>query len=523
MKIERTRNAMRNVIFGIIQKLYMIFVPFVMRTIMIYILGVEYLGLNSLFVSILQVLNLAELGVGNAMIFSMYKPIAEDDHVTICALMNQYRKYYRCIGLVIAIAGSALTPFVPYLISGDVPSDVNVYYLYWLNLATTVFSYWLFGYKNSLFTAHQRNDIISKISMIVLTLQYVMQIVALCLFKNYYAYLIIALAFQIIMNITTAIVAERIYPNYKPKGKLDIATTKDINRRIRDLFTAKLGGTIVNSADTIVISAFLGLEILAIYQNYYYIMTSVIAFILIIFNACTAGIGNSLITETTEKNYSDFRRLSFLTMWILSVCVCCFACIYQPFMKLWVGADYMFDMITVVLFCMYFYIYMVNQLACVYKDAGGVWHQDRFRPLISALTNLILNLILVNFWGIYAILLSTIISYLVVALPWLLHNLFTNIFKRSPKEYIISLLKNMVITCFIFAVCVLICQTVQGEGISKVLINLLICLIFSNVILLLIYHRDPLISQMLVLINSITNGKFQIAIGKIDTLLKSRK
>ena len=327
MKIERTRNAMRNVIFGIIQKLYMIFVPFVMRTIMIYILGVEYLGLNSLFVSILQVLNLAELGVGNAMIFSMYKPIAEDDHVTICALMNQYRKYYRCIGLVIAIAGSALTPFVPYLISGDVPSDVNVYYLYWLNLATTVFSYWLFGYKNSLFTAHQRNDIISKISMIVLTLQYVMQIVALCLFKNYYAYLIIALAFQIIMNITTAIVAERIYPNYKPKGKLDIATTKDINRRIRDLFTAKLGGTIVNSADTIVISAFLGLEILAIYQNYYYIMTSVIAFILIIFNACTAGIGNSLITENYRKKLLRFSK-ALLFDNVDFICMCLLLCMY---------------------------------------------------------------------------------------------------------------------------------------------------------------------------------------------------
>ena len=139
MKIERTRNAMRNVIFGTIQKLYMLIVPFVMRTIMIYVLGVEYLGLNSLFVSILQVLNLAELGVGNAMIFSMYKPIAEDDQVTICALMNQYRKYYRYIGLAIAIVGSALTPFVPHLISGEIPSDVNVYYLYWLNLATTVF------------------------------------------------------------------------------------------------------------------------------------------------------------------------------------------------------------------------------------------------------------------------------------------------------------------------------------------------------------------------------------------------
>ena len=142
-KIERTKNASRNIFFGVILKTYQILVPFLMRTAMIYLMGVQYLGLNSLFTSVLQVLNLAELGVGSAMVYSMYKPIAEDNHVAICALMKLYRTYYRAIGLIIAVVGIILTPFIPHLISGDVPSDINIYILYLLNLGATVLSTFL--------------------------------------------------------------------------------------------------------------------------------------------------------------------------------------------------------------------------------------------------------------------------------------------------------------------------------------------------------------------------------------------
>ena len=145
MKIERTKNATRNIIFGTILKVYQIAIPFLMRTVMIYLLGIEYLGLNSLFTSILQVLNLAELGVGSAMVFSMYKPIAEDDEITICALMKLYRNYYRVIGFVILLAGCVLLPFLPHLIKSDVPPDINIYVLYLMNLFATVLTYWLFA------------------------------------------------------------------------------------------------------------------------------------------------------------------------------------------------------------------------------------------------------------------------------------------------------------------------------------------------------------------------------------------
>ncbi|MDE5754401.1 MAG: oligosaccharide flippase family protein, partial [Oscillospiraceae bacterium] len=271
MKIERTQNASRNILFGGWLKLLQIVIPFLMRTAMTYFIGIQYLGLNSLFTSVLQVLNLAELGVGSAMVYSMYKPIAEDDTKSICALMRMYQLYYRAIGLIVLALGLLLLPFIPNLIKGEIPSDINVYVLYLINLSTTVLSYWLFAYKNSLLQAHQRTDIASKVMIITNIIQYLLQFLVLWLFKSYYLYVIVILLTQALTNILTASVVTKLYPNYKPEGKLAQKEVKNINCRIRDLFTSKIGGVIINSADTVVVSAFLGLTMLAVYQNYYFI------------------------------------------------------------------------------------------------------------------------------------------------------------------------------------------------------------------------------------------------------------
>ena len=386
----RRKNALRNMLFGVMLKVYQIIVPFFLRTALIYFMGMEYVGLNSLFTSILQVLNLAELGVGSAMIFSIYKPLAENNTEKTCALTALYRKYYRIIGGIIGVSGILLTPFVPFLVKGDIPESINIYVLYWLNLGGTVLSYWLFAYKNSILQASQRNDVISKIMLLTNTFQYSLQFMAVCALKNYYLYVMILLFSQALTNIITAVVADKIYPDYKPKGQLDEVTIKSINQRIKDLFTAKLGYVTVNFADNIVISAFMGLTVLGVYQNYYFIMSAVMGFVMIIYNACTAGIGNSLITETKEKNFSDLQTLSFIICWLSGWCSSCFICLYQPFMEIWTG-NLLSDG-EVLLFGIYFYVYEVNQLLNTYKDASGIWHKDRFRPLTVSAVNLCLNL-----------------------------------------------------------------------------------------------------------------------------------
>lgn len=512
MKLERRKNASRNVIFGVLLKLYQIILPFIMRTVMVYSLGVEYLGLNSLFTSVLQVLNLAELGVGSAMVFSMYRPIVEDDDITICALMKLYRLYYRVIGGIVLAAGLLLMPFLPNLIEGDVPGDINIYWLFLLNLAATVFTYWLFAYRNSILQAYQRNDVVSKVTIATDTLKYGLQLCAIILLKNYYYYVIAILLSQIIANILTAVASRKMYPQYSPRGKLPKSMVKEINNRIKDLFTSKLGGTIVISADTIVVSAFLGLTVLAVYQNYYFILTAIIGVVAILFKACMAGIGNSLIVETREKNYSDFKKFTFITAWVAGFCTSCLLCLYQPFMRIWVGEELLLEYSAVICFCVYFFIYEINQLLNTYKDAGGIWHEDRFRPLVTGLANLGLNLVMVQHWGIYGVLLSTVISMLLVGMPWILYNLFTTLFERHRlADYLKHLLFYTVVSAVACAVNGIICSWIVLDDWATLILRGIICVIVPNAVFLLVYRKRPEFAQTVALADKMTGGKLKLA------------
>lgn len=508
MKIERTQNATRNIFFGVILKIYQIFAPFLMRTAMIYFMSVEYLGLDSLFTSILQVLNLAELGVGSAMVYGMYKPIATDDSVIICALMKLYRTYYRVIGCVIAIIGGALTPFIPYFIKSDLPAGLNIYVMYLMNLSTTVFSYWLFAYKNALFQAHQRVDIVSKVTIATYTFKYAVQLFVIFCIKDYYYYIMAALATQILTNLATALAATKLYPDYKPRGVLDSQMVKDINQRIRDLFTSRLGGVILNSADTIVISSFLGLTVLAVYQNYYYVLTSIIGLIAIVFQACTAGIGNSVIVEPKEKNFNDLNKFTFMIVWLAGFCTCCFLCLYQPFMRIWVGEDLMLDFSAVICLCLYYFLYEINQLLNTYKDAAGIWHEDRFRPLITALVNLVLNLIMVQYIGIYGVLLSTVLSMIFIGMPWLLHNLFTMLFNKSKLcGYLRKLIVYSLVACISCIICYALCSLFELSKWRTLIARAALCCVVPNLIYFIVFHRTVEFEQCLRLVDKMTKGK----------------
>lgn len=510
-KIERTKNATRNIIFGVILKLYNIVIPFFMRTAMLYLLGVNYLGLNSLFASILQVLNLAELGVGSAMVYSMYKPIVDDDRKKICALMKLYKLYYRIIGFIIAILGLMLLPFIPKLISGDVPSNINIYILYILNLGATILSYWLFAYKNCLLDAHQRVDINSKIDFIITTIQYSLQFIVLLYIKSYYIYLIVALFTQVMRNIITAIIVNKMYPKYEASGKLDKGEVKVINNRVKDLFTSKIGGVIVNSSDNIVISTFLGLNMLAIYQNYVFILNSIIMIVGIIFSSCMAGIANSIILETKEKNFNDLNKFTFIIAWIAGFCACCLLVLYQPFMKIWVGQEYELEFNIVICLCIYYFIYEINQLLCMYKDAAGIWHEDRFRPLVTAFVNLGMNLILVKFIGIYGVILSTVLSTLFIGMPWLLHNLFTILFERKQFEsYVKKLLLYIGTTILSCSITYYICTLIHFSNLLELILKGVVCCILPNIIFFFVYKKMPEFKQTVQLADKITKKKLSL-------------
>lgn len=518
MKIERSKNAGRNILFGVLHNLYNIFVPFLLRTLLIKLLGERYLGLNSLFTSILQVLNLAELGVGSAMVYSMYKPIADDDEAAICALMALYRRFYFLIGLFIAAAGLCLTPFLPHLVKMDtVPADVNVYILYLMNLASTVVSYWLYAYKNCLLTAHQRNDVVSKVNMVSSTATYILQLLVLIALRNFYLYTLAAMSVSVLSNLATALIVNRMYPRYHPAGKLPKEITASIGRNIRDLFTSKVGAVIYDSADTIVVSAYLGLTVLAIYQNYYYILTSVTAFITVVFHSVTAGIGNSLTVESEDKNFLDLRKLTFIISWIAALCMVCLLCLYQPLMELWMGRELMLEYTAVVCFGIYFFVRQINSLLNMYKDAAGLWHADRFRPLVAALGNLAMNLILVRYIGIYGVILSTVFAIVLIGEPWLLHNLFSELFCRERlKPYLRELFGYIALATAAAVLTVAVCELLPIRSLwLTMFVRLGICAVVPNLMFWLVFRGSELFRLTVELFDSMTGGRLHFITGKL--------
>lgn len=490
MKINRKRNAVMGTIFGILLKMTQTIFPFIIRTVFMHTLGVEYLGLNSLYSALLQVLNLAELGVGSAMVFSMYRPIAEDDSNKICQLMNLYRLYYRIIGIIILIIGIAFIPFLPNLIGGSIPPDVNIYILYLFHLLTTVLSYWLFAYRNSLFSAHQRNDIISIISIIINTLFYALQMITLLLFKNYYLYLCLLLSTQIAINLITAIVSKKYYPTLIPHGKLPREEQHDITCKTRDLFTAKIGSVINNSADSLVISIFFGLELLAVYQNYYQVIAALMAVFRIFFSACTAGIGNSLIVNSEEQNRKLLYNINHITFMALNFCCACFVCMCQPFMNLWAGEKYQLNFLFVVLFAIYLLAEEGPRTLIVFKDAGGIWRHDRFRPLLSACVNITLNLILTPVIGLYGIIISTIIALLGVAYPWLIININRRLFTIDVKKYLMRNLLYVLVSVISVVISYAISDMITLDSlVLTIVIRFIIAAMVSSVMFISAFFR----------------------------------
>lgn len=462
--MSRIQNAMTNTVFDFLVKVYRAVFPFIMRTVMLHTIGIGYLGLNGLFTSVLQILSIGELGISGAIVYSMYEPVAVNDTRKLCALLRLYRILYGIIGVVVFLLGAAMIPFLPTLVSNEVPQDINIYLLYMMYLVSTALSYSVFSYRCSLLEAYQHNYVINRINLVTMTVQFGLQIIFLLLFKNYYIYILTQFSLQLVNQLAVYLSVKKRYPHIKPEGKIEKQMMKDIFHKVRGLVFGKISGIILNASDTIVISMFLGLTALAIYQNYFFIITAIVGFISSMLLGSMAGIGNSLVTETKEKNYTDFRRFTFIMSWIVCVCTNCFLVLFQPFMKIWMGEDKMLSMTMVILFCLYFFLLEYNKLFNLYKDAAGLWYEDRFRPLVTSLVNLSLNLLSVKYIGLYGIIASTVLSILFIGIPWLLRNLFYLLFQRSIADYLKELAKYVAVTVVSCGISFSITQALNCDG-----------------------------------------------------------
>lgn len=487
-RIERTKNTVAGAFWGLVEKISSILLPFIVRTVLIKKLGSEYLGLSSLFSSILEVLNLTELGFGSAAVFAMYKPIAEDDYCTTGAILEYLKKIYRLIGVVTIVVGGAFLPFLRYTISNGVPNDINIYLLYMIYVFNTAISYLLYAHKQSLLSALQLNYITNKISFFTNTMMRLCQIVLLLLVPNYYIYVILIPLFTIVSNVVCSFIVDKDYKKWFGYGQLNTTIRDDIKGRLFPLMSTKLATVLVNSADTLVISAFLGLTEVAIYNNYYYIMSSISGFLIVVYGAMQAGIGNALVVDEHEKIIADFKKFQFINNWVVTTFTVCLLCLYQPFMELWVGQKLMLPFDMVILFCIYFYANTIQRIVVIYKDAAGIWREDMLRCYLSCGLNLIINIISVQYIGLYGVIGSSVIANL-VGLPWMAYILFKTVFKEKSGKFYLQEVRDAcgaIVICFI----VLNCCRIVPYGFWGILVRLVICVFLSNLLLLIFNFRS---------------------------------
>lgn len=506
MADSRTKNASRNIFFGVINKFVVLVLPFITRTLVLKLLGASFLGIGTLFTSILSFLSLSQLGLESAIVYIMYKPIAEKDEDRICAILNYYKKFYRIIGLVILFLGTVLVPFLPVLMNGEAPDGINAVILYYIYLTDSVISYFFSGYRRSLIIAHQRSDINSNVHTVVNLLVQFTKIFALYFTKNYYVYAFVPIVGTLIINTTTAIITKKMYPQYFCRGEIDSDTKQQIRKKLTGLFGTKLNSIVIHSADVIVVSAFLGLSMTAKYGNYYYIMNAVCGFVAILFSSLIAGIGNKLVTDSIDENYKLFKNIGFMNSWIIGLCSVFFLCLYEPFMLLWVGKDMQLGIGFVVLFVLYFFIYEIQKTVLSFKDAMGLWNKDKVRPYVSMTVNLGLNLILINFIGIYGIVASTIISFL-ISLPWVNNILYKNGFPgKRPSENLFRIISDFFISLVACILTYIPCKLL-GNGYFALFVRVALCLVIPNFVFFICYRRRP---------------EFNFFIGRLRKIIKSR-
>ena len=492
MRLERSKNAKTNLIFGLAYRAVAILFPFIIRTLFIKIIGEQYLGLNSLFSSILQVLSMAELGFNSAVVYNMYKPVADNDTDTICALLAFYRKVYRIIGCIIFGVGLLLIPFLPRLIKGTYPSDINLTVVYLISLTSTSLSYFMFAYLRSLISAYQREDIDSKNSLVVDTLFYLAQAAVIVLTKNYYIYAILSPVFTVINNIRIARIIRRMFPDLECRGTLDRSIVQDIKTRIKGLLIQNVCNVSRNSFDSIFVSAFLGLTLTAVYNNYYYIINSITMVLVIVKSAVKAGVGNSIVTDSAEKNYSDMNRMNFGYMWISGWSTICLLCLFQPFMKIWMGEKLMLSMPAVILFCLYFYVLKMGDIRAVYADANGLWWENRYRSILEVICNISLNYLLGKYFGVIGIISATLISLFFVNFLYGSTIVFKYYFtSQKISEYYLSHFGYLAVTAVIAGITYYICSLVHMSDWMTLIVRLVICALLPNIIYLGFYWAVP--------------------------------
>jgi O-antigen/teichoic acid export membrane protein len=310
------------------------------------------------------------------------------------------------------------------------------------------------------------------------------------MYKNYYIYLITLPVLTLIVNILRAYYTKRCFPEFHACGTIANNEKKDVFFKLVPLMGHRLSGVIIASTDNIVISTFLGVAMVAVYNNYYTIIIALSTFIIAIYAAIQPGIGNSMAMEAKSKNFGDFKKLSFSMCWIVGWVSICLVCLFEDFISFSYGNQYQLGLITVILLALQFYIWRTNDLVMTYRDVVGKWSGDAVIPYISGMCNLVINLLLIKKVGVNGVILSTLFVFMFISIPFSLKVLIKNTFHESLLGFIKYYSINTSAIIVVGVVTYFICSKIHTNSIIlQMAIKGIVCVFAPNILLIIVYHK----------------------------------
>lgn len=489
---SRISNTIRNSSIALVEQFITTIVSFICRTVFIYTLGKKYLGYSGLFSDILTLLSLAELGVGTAILYSMYKPVALDNKKEVSALLGLYKRVYNGIGVVITVVGLCLIPFLDFFVSGI--TDTNdlslIYVLYLLNTSVGYF----FAYKKSILITYQKNYIASIIYVITILFQNVFQILFLFLTHNFIVYLIIQVLCTCLNNLFISLYVDLHYSFLKKyrKEKVSGEQKKNIFINIKAMFASKISSAVVTSTDNIFISKFVSTITLGLYSNYTLFVTMIKSVISKIFESITGSVGNLIALESREKVYDTFKKIWFINFWLVSMCTILLFVLVNPFIELWIGKGFVLDRGITCIICLNMYMRLIRNTFIIFSDAYGLFKELKWKCIFEAVINFVVSLILVYLFklGIVGVLLGTFISNITTNFWYEPYLLFKKKFNKSMYEYFTLFLKYFIITVLVIAIATFIFNNVYPTNswfslifkaiILTIVINAMYVIVFYN-------------------------------------------
>lgn len=495
----RSDNVIKSSFWKIFNNMLSILLGFGSRTIFIHFLSADYLGINGLFTNVLSLLSLAELGFSTAVTFNLYKPLIQKDEKKIAGIMNLYKWVYRVVAVFIAIAGLCVVPFLGYICK-DSQFELNYLRItYLLFLGKTVSTYF-FSYNSTLITADQKEYKILPITSASTIVCNVFKILTLVVTRNFLVYLATDILVGILFNAMTAYYVKKEYPLLRDKDtKLDKDERKKIFSDVGNLFLGKLSTTILTSTDNIIISSFVNVVSVGLMSNYTTLIGYVQTFINAPLYSAQASIGNAVAAEPKEYVYKILKRLTMMTFFVASFSATALLCLSNDFIAI-IWDNLILPMPVVVILMVNSFLQMIKQPLWITLNTCGLFKKDKYISLAGALCNLIVSLVLVQFWDISGVIWGTIISQL-LQMILKARLLFKDYFQESCVKYLL-----LICGCFAglgieMGVTYFLCSLVPGWHLYLVfVVKAIICTVVPTAMIVLTFRKTDAFDYTLGLI-----------------------